>query len=62
MKAFITVNKDKTRIEFTNDNNIILDMIEVSEIHVEIGKENIEPINRQFNQQHKMVRTGCFVN
>jgi hypothetical protein len=62
MKAFITVNKGKIKIDLTDENNIILGTMEVTEIHYETGKENIEPVNRQFNQQRKMIKTGCFVH
>jgi len=57
MKAYISAFKDKSTIELIDDNGFHLDTIEVDSIHVEIDRENIEPVARI----HKpTLRTGCF--
>ena len=57
MKAYISAFKDKSRIELVDDNGFHLDTIEVDDIHVEIGRENIELVARI----HKpTLRAGCF--
>ena len=46
MKAYISAFKDKSRIELVDDNGFHLDTIEVDDIHVEIKRDNIEPVAR----------------
>ena len=58
MKAFISALKDgKSKIELIDDSGFHLDTIEVDDIHVEIKRDNIEPLHRV----HKpTLRAGCF--
>ena len=57
MKAYISAYKDKSRIELVDDKGFHLDTIEVDDIHVEIKRDNIEPLNRA----HKpTLRAGRF--
>ena len=47
MKAFISALKDgKSKIELIDDSGFHLDTIEVDAIHVELNRENIEPVAR----------------
>ena len=46
MKAFISAYNGKSRIELIDDNGFHLDTIEVDDIHVEIKRDNIEPVAR----------------
>ena len=57
MKAFISAYNGKSRIELVDDKGFHLDTIEVDDIHVEIKRDNIEPLNRA----HKpTLRAGRF--
>ena len=60
MKAFISALKDgKSRIELVDDFGCHIDTIEVEAIHVEINRDNVEPLNRQFNKP-QMLKSGRF--
>lgn len=64
MKAFISAMKDgNSKIELVDEFGFTQDIIEVTEIHTEIDKENIEPVNRAFLPvQHKQIRAGIFIS
>lgn len=55
-----TILKDgKSRIELVDDFGCHIDTIEVEAIHVEINRDNVEPLNRQFNKP-QMLKSGRF--
>ena len=58
MKAFISSLSDGcSKIEFVDEYGNTLDVYQVQEIHVEVNRENIEPVARA----HKpTLRAGCF--
>jgi len=58
MKAFISSLSDgHSKIEFVDEYGNTLDVYQVQEIHVEIKRDNIEPLTRV----HKpTLRAGCF--
>ena len=60
MKAFISssISDGNSRIEFVDEYGNRIDIYEVSEIHVEVKRENIEPLHRAHKPQ--LLKTGRF--
>ena len=60
VKAFISaMETGNSRIELSDEFGIVRHVFETTEIHVEVGKDNIEPLTRQHVQ---LMEPGAYAN
>ena len=59
MKAFISsISDGHSKIEFVDEHGNTLDIYDVEEVHVELNRENVEPVARVYKPA--TLRAGRF--